>query len=148
MYTKWGFSKIFLEKIVWKFIKIWVCFFLRFVISFVTFSGVFMRVSLKPSTTDPPTHWPTIVNLCWNRRLDSEHVLQSIILENFTFYILIIQSDFNYLIFCFSGVCLSLHRVSGQLPQRKIAPRLGLGFGLGLTLEIVLGDNFPRGQLS
>ena len=26
--------------------------------------------------------------------------------------------------------------VSGQLPPRKIAPRLGLGFGLGLVLEL------------
>ena len=27
-------------------------------------------------------------------------------------------------------------------------PRLGLAFGLGLALELGLGDNFPRGQLS
>ena len=33
-----------------------------------------------------------------------------------------------------------------QLPSRKVAPRLGLGFGLGLVLG--LGSNFPRGQLS
>ena len=32
VYTKWGFSKIFLEKIIGKFIKIWICFFLRFLI--------------------------------------------------------------------------------------------------------------------
>ena len=38
--------------------------------------------------------------------------------------------------------------VFGQLPPRKIAPRLGLGFGLGLALELRLGGNFPRGQLS
>ena len=31
-------------------------------------------------------------------------------------------------------------------PERKIAPLLGLGFGLGLVLA--LGGNFPRGQLS
>ena len=37
--------------------------------------------------------------------------------------------------------------VSGQLPPRKIAPWLRLGFGLGLALELGLGDNFPRGQL-
>ena len=36
-----------------------------------------------PPTTYPPTHWPTIINLGWNRRPDSEHVLPSIILENF-----------------------------------------------------------------
>ena len=33
--------------------------------------------------TDPPTHQPTIINLDWNRRPDSEHVLHSIIRENF-----------------------------------------------------------------
>ena len=31
---------------------------------------------------------------------------------------------------------------------RKIAPWLGLGFGLGLVLQIGLGGNFPREQLS
>ena len=36
--------------------------------------------------------------------------------------------------------------VSGQLPLRKIAPRLVLQLGLGLILE--LGCNFPRGKLS
>ena len=40
-------------------------------------------------------------------------------------------------------------RVSGKLSPRKIAPRSGLGFGLGLVLElgsgaIFLGGNFPR----
>ena len=34
--------------------------------------------------------------------------------------------------------------VPGQLPLKKLAPRLGLEFGLVLGL----GDNFPRGQLS
>ena len=39
--------------------------------------------------------------------------------------------------------------VSGQLPPRKIAPRLGLGFGLGFALKlrletIFLGGNCPR----
>ena len=39
--------------------------------------------------------------------------------------------------------------MSGKLPSRKIAPRLGSGFGLGLALElglgaILLGGNFPR----
>ena len=34
--------------------------------------------------------------------------------------------------------------VSGKLPP----PRLGLGFSLGLALELGLGGNFPRGQLS
>ena len=38
--------------------------------------------------------------------------------------------------------------VSGQLPPRKIAPWLGLGFRLGLGLVLGLGGNFPRGQLS
>ena len=33
-----------------------------------------------------------------------------------------------------------------QLPPRKIAPRLSIGFGLGLVLG--LGGNFPLGQLS
>ena len=39
----------------------------------------------RPLTTYPPTHRPTIINLGWNRILDSEHVLHSIILENFTY---------------------------------------------------------------
>ena len=39
--------------------------------------------------------------------------------------------------------------MSGKLPPRKIAPRSGPGFGLGLALElglgaILLGGNFPR----
>ena len=34
--------------------------------------------------------------------------------------------------------------VSGQLPPRKIAPRLGLEFGLGLRLVLGLGGNYPR----
>ena len=38
--------------------------------------------------------------------------------------------------------------VSGQLPTRNTASRLGLGFGLGLELGLGLGGNFPRGQLS
>ena len=38
--------------------------------------------------------------------------------------------------------------VSGQLPQRKIAPWLGLGFGLGLVLVLRLGAIVPRGQFS
>ena len=38
--------------------------------------------------------------------------------------------------------------VYGQLPPRKIVPRLELGFWLGLGLVLGLGDNFPRGQLS
>ena len=43
--------------------------------------------------------------------------------------------------------------VSGKLPPRKIAPRSGSGFGLGLALElrlgeIFLGGNFPRTNLS
>ena len=33
--------------------------------------------------------------------------------------------------------------VSGQLPPRKIAARLG--FGLGLELELELAGNFPWG---
>ena len=36
--------------------------------------------------------------------------------------------------------------VSGQSPLRKIAPRLGLEFWLGLVSG--LGGNYPRGQLS
>ena len=35
-------------------------------------------------------------------------------------------------------------RVSGKLPPRKIAPRSGSEFGLGLALELGLGGNFPR----
>ena len=39
--------------------------------------------------------------------------------------------------------------VSGQLPSRKSAPRLGLGLGLALALNLGLAlNNFPRGQLS
>ena len=34
-----------------------------------------------------------------------------------------------------------------QLPQRKIPPGLGLGFGLELVFGLG-GGNFPRGQLS
>ena len=34
--------------------------------------------------------------------------------------------------------------VSGQLPPRKIAPRLGLEFGLGLGLVLGLEGNCPR----
>ena len=53
------------------------------------------------------------------------------------------------LFFFFNSKCLgAFHMVSGQLPPRKIAPRLGLGFGLSLVLELGSGDNFPRGQLS
>ena len=37
--------------------------------------------------------------------------------------------------------------VSGQLPQKKIAPRLGLGFGLGLGLELGLGGQFSSGAI-
>ena len=36
-----------------------------------------------PLTAHPPTHRPTIINVGWNRRPDSEHVLYSVILENF-----------------------------------------------------------------
>ena len=36
--------------------------------------------------------------------------------------------------------------MSGQLPQRKIAHRLGLGFGLGLVLELGSGAIFPEPQ--
>ena len=39
-----------------------------------------------PLTTYPPTHQQTIINLSWNRRPDSEHVLHCIILENFKSY--------------------------------------------------------------
>ena len=47
---------------------------------------------------------------------------------------------------------INIFSVSGQLPPRKIAPRLGLGFGSrpGLLLElggnhtIALKENFPR----
>ena len=39
----------------------------------------------------------------------------------------------------------SLWQVSGKFPRRKIAPRLGLEFGLGIELELMLvGGNFPR----
>ena len=37
--------------------------------------------------------------------------------------------------------------VSGQLPSRKIAPRLGLGFGLGLALKLGLRGQFPSGAI-
>ena len=33
-----------------------------------------------------------------------------------------------------------------KIAPRKIAPRLGSGFGLGLALELGLGGNFPREQ--
>ena len=36
--------------------------------------------------------------------------------------------------------------LSVQLPTRKIAPRLGLGFGLGLLLELGLGEILLRGN--
>ena len=36
--------------------------------------------------------------------------------------------------------------VSGKLPPRKIAPRSGSGFGLGLALELGPGGNFPLGN--
>ena len=42
----------------------------------------------RPLTTYPSTHRPTIINLRWIRRPDSEHVLHSIILENFTYCII------------------------------------------------------------
>ena len=42
----------------------------------------------------------------------------------------------------------TLSRVSGQLPPRKIANQLGLGFWLELGLGLRLGGNFSRGQLS
>ena len=39
--------------------------------------------------------------------------------------------------------------VLGRLPPRKIAPRSGSAFGLGLALELGLGGgNFPWGQFS
>ena len=38
--------------------------------------------------------------------------------------------------------------VSEQLPPRKIAPLLGLGFWLGLGLGLGLEGNFPWGQFS
>ena len=38
--------------------------------------------------------------------------------------------------------------VSEQLPPRKIAPLLELGFGLGLGLGLGLEGNFPWGQFS
>ena len=34
--------------------------------------------------------------------------------------------------------------VSGKFTPRKIAPRSGSGFDLGLALELGLGGNFPR----
>ena len=43
--------------------------------------------------------------------------------------------------------CLCMYiMVSGQLPLRKIAPRLGLGFSLGLELVLVLGEIFLGGN--
>ena len=42
--------------------------------------------------------------------------------------------------------CIINYSVSGKLLPRKITPRSGSGFGLGLALELVLGGNFPRGQ--
>ena len=41
--------------------------------------------------------------------------------------------------------------MSGKLPPRKIAPRLGSGFGLGLVLgwgAIFLRANFPRTEIN
>ena len=39
---------------------------------------------------------------------------------------------------------LSFLSVSGQLPLRRIALRLGLGFELALVLGLELGSNFSR----
>ena len=36
--------------------------------------------------------------------------------------------------------------VSGQLPPKEIAIRVGSGLGLGLGLVLGLGGNFPRGN--
>ena len=49
--------------------------------------GFIKTTDHRPLTTYPPTHRPTIIDLGWNRRPDSEHVLHSIILENFTYCI-------------------------------------------------------------
>ena len=37
--------------------------------------------------------------------------------------------------------------VSGQLPKKKIAPRLGLEFDWGLGLELGLGGQFSSGAI-
>ena len=44
-----------------------------------------------------------------------------------------------------SGKLLALNMRNGV---RKIAPRSGSEFGLGLALELGLGGNFPRWQFS
>ena len=44
-----------------------------------------------------------------------------------------------------SGKLLALNMRNGV---RKIGPRSGSGFGLGLALELALGGNFTRGQFS
>ena len=42
------------------------------------------------------------------------------------------------------GIFNTSNMVPGKLPPRKIAPRLGSGFGFRLALELGLGGNFPR----
>ena len=59
------------------------------------------------------------------------------------------QKRKRFILVSLTRCCVLL--VSGQFPPRKIAPRLGLGFDLGLVLELGSGEgggNFPRGQLS
>ena len=71
-----------------------------------------------------------------------------------TLFAPLLQITFEYLIcwhksFHFAILIYISTGVSGQLPQRKIAPWFGLGFGLGLGLDLglgarFLGDNCPR----
>ena len=43
---------------------------------------------------------------------------------------------------------ISYKRYQDNCPRGKLAPRLGLWFGLGLGLVLGFGRNFPHGHLS
>ena len=45
------------------------------------------------------------------------------------------------------GIFNTSNMVSGKLPPRKIAPRLGSGFGFRLALELGLGGQFSSGAI-
>ena len=60
----------------------------------------------------------------------------------------IILSLLKIVTFKFTMDILTILTVSGKLSTWIIAPQLGLGFGLGLVLELGMGGNFLRGQLS
>ena len=70
---------------------------------------------------------------------------KALILWLFFFNKLILQYNVFYRLVCFHCEYLRTQkykRVSGQSPPREIAPRLGLGFGQGLALELGLGAKF------